>query len=128
LLNMRRAANVDEPYRLIATSSDGGLHWSPSTFDEALVDPRCQGSLIRTSQAVVYFANVGQPDQRRGLNVRTSFDEGRTWPVEQGLHAGPAAYSCLAALPDGRVACLYEGGTENPYEKLIFTYLPERYA
>ncbi|MBM4028744.1 MAG: exo-alpha-sialidase [Planctomycetes bacterium] len=49
---------------------------------------------------------------RVNLTVRSSTDEGRTWPVARLLHAGPASCSCLARLPDGTILCLYEGG--NP--------------
>jgi len=31
----------------IATSPDGGMTWSDVTFDETLIEPRCQASLIR---------------------------------------------------------------------------------
>jgi sialidase-1 len=39
------------------------------------------------------------------------------------LHAGPSAYSCLAALPDGTVLCLYEGGERSPYERISLARL-----
>ena len=47
-----------------------------------------------------------------------SRDGGDSWPVARELHAGPSAYSCLAVLADGSVACLYERGTDGPYEEL----------
>jgi sialidase-1 len=34
------------------------------------------------------------------------------------LHEGPAAYSCLAVLPDGTIACLYEGGQKSACERI----------
>ena len=52
------------------------------------------------------------------MTVRLSGDEGQTWDSTRVLHPGPAAYSCLAALPDGRAACLYECVAEHPYERL----------
>ena len=36
------------------------------------------------------------------------------------LHSGPAAYSSLAALGDGAVACLYERGKASPGEMIAF--------
>jgi sialidase-1 len=54
------------------------------------------------------------------MTVRLSLDEGKTWPVSNVFHAGPAAYSCLAALGDGRIACLYEAGAKEPYETIVF--------
>ena len=40
------------------------------------------------------------------------------------LHAGPAAYSCLAELPGGDVGCLYECGAKSPYEAITFAHFP----
>ena len=39
------------------------------------------------------------------LTVRLSADEGQSWPIAQVLHAGPAAYSDLAVLPDMTICC-----------------------
>jgi sialidase-1 len=52
--------------------------------------------------------------------VRASFDNGQTWPVSRVLHAGPSAYSDLAALSNGQIACLFEAGKTNAYESIIF--------
>jgi sialidase-1 len=128
LLNMRRARAGDEPVCLSATSHDGGLSWSASQPERELVDPRCQGSIVRydtaldtvTDAPLVLFSNVANETKRRTLMVRLSWDDGRTWPVARPLHAGPAAYSCLCPLPDGDVACLYEAGAASPYEGLRF--------
>ena len=53
------------------------------------------------------------------MTVRLSYDEGKTWPIAKSLHAGPSAYSCLAVLPDGDIACFYEGG-ETRYGEMVF--------
>ena len=58
------------------------------------------------------------------MTVRLSDDDGQTWACARVLHLGPAAYSCLAALPDGRAACLYECGAEHPYERLTLARFP----
>ncbi|MEZ4662786.1 MAG: sialidase family protein [Caldilineaceae bacterium] len=124
LLNMRRAANVEQPLRFSARSHDGGASWSSSRAETALIDPRCQGSLIRADSAdgsVLLFANLAHTHERRNLTLHISRDEGQSWSPLRTLHAGPAAYSCLAQLPDGRIACLYEAGEEHPYEAIWFT-------
>jgi len=54
------------------------------------------------------------------LLVKRSEDGGKTWPVSRVLYPGPSAYSCLAALPDGDIGCLYEAGQKHPYEKIVF--------
>ena len=58
------------------------------------------------------------------MTVRASFDDGRTWPVARVLYEGPSAYSDLAALADGSLACLYEAGAKHPYESIVFARFP----
>lgn len=126
LLNMRRARTANEPYRKVAASGDGGESWSKTGYDYALIDPRCQGSLIRCAsspgfgQPFLLFSNVGNTKRRSALTIRLSWDEGWSWPIAKVLHAGPSAYSCLTALPNGRFACLFEAGESHPYEKIVF--------
>src|SRR5262249_28359830 len=111
--------------RAVATSGDGGRTWSEVTLDEALIEPVCQASLLRYTLAKdggkdrLLFANPAST-KREKLTVRLSYDEGKTWPVAKVLHAGPAAYSALAVLPDRAVGCLYEQGGKSPYEKVTF--------
>lgn len=99
--------------RLVSRSTDGGATWSAETMDPALPEPPCQASLFRhqfgssDKLSVLLFANPAGSG-RSNLTVRMSHDEGRTWPTSKLLVAGPAAYSCLARLPDGRVGAIVE--------------------
>jgi len=130
LLNMRRARNVKEPLRMVASGGSGGEFWSKTGFDMALADPRCQASIINTStptssgNRAVLFSNVCNTSRRAGLVVRMSLDEGLSWPFSMVLHPGPAAYSCLAGLPNANAACLFEYGNEHPYEKIVLAAFP----
>jgi len=54
------------------------------------------------------------------IPATVSRDDGKTWPVSKTLHKGPAAYSCLAVLPDKTIGCLYESGHTNACEKITF--------
>jgi sialidase-1 len=54
------------------------------------------------------------------VTVRLSYDDGKTWPISKLLHEGPSAYSNLAVLSDGSIACLYERGAQQPYETITF--------
>ena len=126
LLNMRRSRSNDFPQcRPTATSKDGGATWSPLSYDETLISQRCQGSMIRYRPAdasgdpVVLFSNPAHTSERVGMTVRLSGDDGRTWAASRVVFPGPSAYSCLAALPDGNVGCLFEGGEEHAYEKIM---------
>ena len=123
LINMRSYHGKNR--RAVATSKDGGLTWSEVTLDDALIEPVCQAALLRYSdkekggKSRVLFANPASA-KREKMTLRLSYDEGATWPVARALHEGPAAYSALAALPDGSIGCLYERGDKSPYDKLTF--------
>ena len=112
--------------RAISYSSDGGDTWSRLTFDKTLIEPICQASFvslpIRSDDVPdpVLFSNPASKKSRHRLTIRMSVDGGNEWLVSKLLHAGPAAYSCLTVQPDGSIACLYEGGEKNAYEKIIF--------
>jgi sialidase-1 len=123
LLNIRSYRGTNR--RLVAASKDGGLTWSPPAEDPALVEPVCQASVARCPgpKGGLLFSNPASTRRER-LTVRFSPDGGKTWPAGKVLHAGPAAYSCLAVLPDGSVGCLYEHGDRGPYETLTFARFP----
>ena len=57
-------------------------------------------------------ADPGGKSARENLSIKLSRDDGKTWPVNKTLDAGPSAYSDLAVLPDGTVLCLYEKGSD----------------
>ena len=115
MLNMRSYRG--EGCRLVAVSGDGGETFSDPQPDPTLIEPVCQASIRRFGSRLL-FTNPASTSARESLTVRMSEDDGRSWRISRVLQHGPAAYSCLAVLPDGRVVCLYEYGHENPYEKL----------
>jgi sialidase-1 len=120
LQNMR--SYHGEHARAVARSQDGGESWSLVTLDKKLIDPVCQGSLLRYSwePSRTLFANCAST-KRENLTVRLSLDEGQTWPAAKTLHPGPSGYSCLGVLPaktEPLILCLYENGEKSPYEKI----------
>lgn len=118
LLNMRSyLGGAGRHRRAIASSADGGETWTPATPHPELVEPTCQASLISLGGDRLLFANPAS-ERRERLTVRLSEDGGQTWPYLRALHDGPAAYCCLAVLPGGDLACLYEGGDAAPCERL----------
>lgn len=128
-INMRNYIGSDgkEPAkgkrRAVSLSKDGGDTWSEPRYDAALVEPICQASLIRASsdqEQPLIFANPADANKRHRLTIRLSRDGGKTWPASKVLEEGPAAYSCLASLPDGSIGCLYERGVKDAYEKIAF--------
>ena len=110
--------------RLVAISTDGGETFSPPVADEALIEPVCQASICRLPGEArrILFSNPASTKRER-MTVRLSTDGGKTWPYARVLHEGPAAYSCLAELPDGDFACLYERGKKSAYETITLARL-----
>src|SRR5262249_19099022 len=96
LMNMRNGSNRHR--RAVSRSRDGGITWSAMQYDEALVEPPCQASLIRfpgkgaAERDRLLFSNPAD-EQRRKLTVRVSYDAGATWSLSKLLHEGPSAYS-----------------------------------
>jgi len=128
-LNARNCVGTGRRHRAVALSRNGGETFGPLHWDDALIDPICQASLVRVDSATkqigdhVLFANPASTSRER-LTVCLSEDGGCTWPVQRVLHAGPAAYSDLAIVPDAMVLCLYERGDEHPYETLTLARFP----
>ncbi|MBN1341622.1 MAG: exo-alpha-sialidase [Phycisphaerae bacterium] len=121
-LNMR--CYQGKSRRAVAWSSDGGETFGEAALDDALIEPVCQASMIRFSDAKrgdknrVLFSNPADAKRRVRMTIRLSDDECKTWPVAKVLHEGPSAYSDLCVLPDKTICCLYESGAKNPYERL----------
>jgi sialidase-1 len=117
LMNMR--SKTGRNLRAEATSTDGGVSWTKPVDAPALVEPVCQGSIIRHESGVLLFSNPAAKT-RVNLLVRASADDGKTWRDVTVLHPGPSAYSNLVSLSATDAGCLYERGEKRPYEKITF--------
>jgi sialidase-1 len=110
--------------KLVAFSPDGATAWSKPVFHDQLWEPVCMASIAQhpSKPGTLIFSNpytlkldkdgkevpAGR-GKRQNLSIKLSHDDGKTWPINKTLEAGPSAYSDLAVLPDGTVLCLYEG-------------------
>jgi sialidase-1 len=119
--------SVSKPNRKIITiSSNGATGWSKPVFHSELWEPICMASIVAhpSQPGTLIFSNphrlgLGKDGKevpagrgkRENLCIKLSRDDGKTWPVNQVLDSGKAAYSDLALLPDGSVLCLYEADT-----------------
>lgn len=125
LLNARNQGG-GEKLRKTALSRDGGETWTATRHDPALIEPTCQASLLRHpgqggAKDVLLFSNPASQTARANGTVRLSRDGGQTWPVSRVLYPGGFAYSCLASLPDGSVACLFERDATKKISLARFT-------
>ena len=101
------------PCRKSAVSRDGGETWAPMQLDQDLVSPACMASLLQVGwqdngKSRLLLSMPNDRLARKNGTVFQSLDEGATWPVRRTIYPGEFAYSCLVALPEGRVGCLFE--------------------
>ena len=105
-------------HRKVSESRDNGMTWSDLRFDEELIEPGCMASVIRWNGNIL-FSNPAHEKERVNGVVRLSSDDGKTWSRLVVLEPGRFAYSCLTVFANGSIGCLYETGTNDPYEKIV---------
>ena len=122
MLNMRNHGS-GKRNRAVAISKDGGETWGATSWDAALPEPQCMGSIMRHSwpedgnPGLIAFSNPASAGKRENLVLRGSADEGRTWDRSIVITPGDAAYSHLAVLKDGTIAIAYE---TDGYRRIVF--------
>lgn len=132
LLATMRPSGAASGYRWFSRSTDGGLTWGPmfrydSTNATPIADPACQGSIMRLSDTTgsdknrLVQANCASMSSRINLTVRTSYDEGITWPVSRFVGA-TGGYSALTRLANGDIGLLYEKSTS--FASIDFVRIP----
>ncbi|BFT70711.1 exo-alpha-sialidase [Paenibacillus sp. P36] len=108
----------------VAMSLDGGETWSETKYDQALLDPVCQSSVITypdmgDGKTRVLFANPADPQKRRNGTIRLSEDGGSTWRYAKEVDGYTFSYSCLTVLANGDIALLYESDFSETKEMTI---------
>ncbi|MBI1288780.1 MAG: exo-alpha-sialidase [Flavobacteriales bacterium] len=106
--------------RKIAYSDDGGQTWSEVEDDKELLEPQCQGSLIRYDEKTILFCNPRHRTRRMRGTIYASLDDGITWPYRKIIYKDGFAYSCMAILPDGSIGILFE---KDGYDSISFITL-----
>lgn len=111
--------------RAYARSGDGGTTFTTFGYEESLIEPICQASMVRYTDAKTHdknrilFSNPASTRRER-MTIRISYDECRNWSDGKVLHAGPAAYSDLCIDSEMKICCLYECGEERASERVSF--------
>ena len=64
---------------------------------------------------------------RMNLNVRISYDEGKTWSEGKTIYSGPSAYSSLTVLKNGDLAVFFEKDeyTKNEFVSFSLKWLTD---
>lgn len=131
MLNMRDDRNRAERKdslngRSVAITKDLGKTWTEHTTSRnALQESNCMASIIAYNQPdkgqLLFFSNPDTKVNRGHITIKTSFDEGMTWPKENQLELyedNTYGYSCMTMVDDDHIGILYEGVRELYFEKI----------
>lgn len=106
------------------------VEFGRSYFDQALVDPTIQASIMRYTwsnqldygnRSRLLFTNPNHPNARYNLSIRLSYDEGQTWNIRKTIDHGPSAYSDLVIQDNMQIGVLYEQGNHGGIVYTNFT-------
>ncbi len=114
--------------RALSIVTEGGTKNAEKTwYADDLPDPGCQGAIIRHSwptggkPGLILYSGPASITARANGTLFGSYDDGKTWPWKLEYYEGPSGYSDACALPDGRVAVLFE---KDGKSNLGFTIVP----
>ncbi|MFI0186598.1 exo-alpha-sialidase [Streptomyces sp. NPDC017082] len=128
LVSGREQDGTDLGHRTQAVSRDGGTAFTaPFRGLPDLYTPQVQGSLLRLGDRLL-LACPGDPDRRRTMMIRSSYDGGRTWDsADRGtvVTTDWSGYSDLVRADAGTVGLLYEGGAADARDEIRFARFTE---
>ena len=107
-------------YRYSHVSNDDGKTWI-SKKEESIIDPGCNGSLIRYShdkKNLLLLTNINNKKERKEIVLRYSIDEGKSWSNPKIIYNGEAAYSSMTVMENGNLGLFFE---MDNYTKNVFT-------
>ena len=107
-------------YRYSHVSNDDGKTWI-SKKEESIIDPGCNGSLIRYSHGeknLLLLTNINNKKERKEIVLRYSIDEGKSWSNPKIIYNGEAAYSSMTVMENGSLGLFFE---MDNYTKNVFT-------
>ncbi|OEU91735.1 laminin G [Streptomyces abyssalis] len=130
LASARETEGTDLGHRTTAVSSDGGASFeAPFRALPGLYTPQVQGSVLRLGgSGRLLLSAPADPDRRRTMSVRSSYDEGATWEsVDRGrtVTADWSGYSDLVQASADEVGLLYEGGAADARDEIRFARFTE---
>ena len=133
LMMNSRNQKGDVHARIISISSDGGATWDSTYFDQTLIDPVNQGSILtvglKKGKNIIAFCNAADTKRRDNLTLRISYDDGKTWKKSFVIDKSPddkgdyTAYSDMVKISKKKIGILYE---KDGYKEIVFTVVKWR--
>ncbi|MEU6820077.1 sialidase family protein [Streptomyces atriruber] len=124
----REQDGTDLGHRTHTVSWDGGTSFTaPFRAIPDLYTPQVQGSTLQFGKRML-LACPGDPDRRRTMQIRSSYDGGRTWDsVDRGTTVTTdwSGYSDLVRADGAHVGLLYEGGAVDARDEIRFARFTE---
>ncbi|KOV66638.1 laminin G [Streptomyces sp. AS58] len=128
LVSGREQDGTDLGHHSQAVSRDGGNSFAaPFRPVPDFYAPQVQGATLRLGNRLL-LSCPGDPDRRRTMMIRSSYDGGRTWDsVDRGTVVSTdwSGYSDLAPIGTGAVGLLYEAGTADARDEIRFARFTE---
>ncbi|MEV8559480.1 sialidase family protein [Streptomyces sp. NPDC051917] len=128
LVSGREQDGTDLGHRTEAVSRDGGNSFTAPFRDlPDLYTPQVQGSMLRVGDRLL-LACPADPDRRRTMMIRSSYDGGRTWDsVDRGtvVTTDWSGYSDLVRADADTVGLIYEGGAVDARDEIRFARFTE---
>ncbi|MEU6565654.1 exo-alpha-sialidase [Streptomyces parvulus] len=128
LVSGREERGTDLGHRTQALSLDGGDSFAaPFRALPDLYTPQVQGAVLRMGDRTLLSAPA-DPDRRRTMSVRSSYDGGATWDsVDRGtvLTRDWSGYSDMVDVDDATVGLLYEAGAVDARDEIRFARFTE---
>ncbi|MEV0219753.1 sialidase family protein [Streptomyces sp. NPDC050704] len=128
LVSGREQDGTDLGHRTQAFSRDGGDTFvSPFQALPDLYTPQVQGSTLRLGNRIL-LACPADPDRRRTMMIRSSYDAGRTWDsVDRGtvVTTDWSGYSDLVGIGRDTAGLMYEGGAVDARDEIRFARFTE---
>lgn len=115
MLNMRANSNRGDTStkngRAVAVTADMGNTWiAHASSHHSLPEPTCMASL-HAQDGKLFFTNPNSKTRRENITLKTSLDEGLTWPEKYWIlldEWNGRGYSCITEVGDDSIGVLYE--------------------
>lgn len=124
----REQDGTDLGHRTHTVSRDGGDSFvAPFKAIPDLYTPQVQGSTLQFGKRML-LACPGDPDRRRTMQIRSSYDGGRTWDsVDRGTTVTTdwSGYSDMVRADGAHVGLMYEGGAVDARDEIRFARFTE---